>query len=100
MFSIRVGAILAAGVVLCSCGGGSEQDASDRFVGQRAQAAAAEEAPAVSAVEAARQLMDFGEASYPSLFPGHPDTAAFGEDRFGSRSAAAIAETAAVSEAA
>lgn len=79
MFSIRVGAILAAGVVLCSCGGGSEQDASDRFVGQRAQAAAAEEAPAVSAVEAARQLMDFGEASYPSLFPGHPDTAAFGD---------------------
>ena len=80
MFSIRVGAMLAAGVLLCSCGGGSGQDGGDRFVGQRAQAAAAAvEPPSVSAAEAARQLMDFGEASFPSLFPGHPDTATVGD---------------------
>ncbi len=80
MLSIRVGAILAACVLLSSCGGGSGEDAGDRFVGQRAQAAAANETPpGVSVAEAARQLMDFGEASYPALFPGHPDTATFGD---------------------
>jgi len=75
--------ILAAcfAALLAGCGGGADTDQS-AAQGQRSQAQAVTRAEAVSRTIAADQLMDFGEATYPTLFPGHQPTLAFGAFRY------------------
>jgi tripartite-type tricarboxylate transporter receptor subunit TctC/cytochrome c551/c552 len=66
--------LLAAALV--SCGGGQETTpASPQQAVESLRARAlAVAAQAVAPEEAARQLMDFGEAQFPAYFPGHPAT--------------------------
>ena len=90
---MRIASLLVASTItLCSCGGGeAPQSAERRFkvalfaseasivmrrtrpqaTALAAPAAAAAAAVVVDAVDAATQLLDFGEASLPAYFPGH-----------------------------
>ena len=75
--------ILAACFValLAGCGGGADTADQPAAQAQRSQALAVR-AEAVSRTIAADQLMDFGEATYPTLFPGHQPTLSFGAFRY------------------
>ncbi|GAB1390256.1 MAG: hypothetical protein AMXMBFR78_25160 [Rubrivivax sp.] len=67
---------LACLSALASCGGGRDQadaTAQDAVTTLRARALAAA-ASSVTPREAARQLMDFGEAKFPQFFPSHQAT--------------------------
>jgi hypothetical protein len=69
-------ATLAAVLALCACGGGSPPPAATPATaveGLRARALALQSS-AVAPEEAARQLMDFGEAQYPQFFPSRQPT--------------------------
>jgi len=86
---LTLAVLLALG--LSACGGGAESFAADAPAGAAPQAralavpraaaanataaaTAATAAAVVDATEAARQLMDFAEASLPGYFPPHPAT--------------------------
>jgi hypothetical protein len=71
-------AVIAAAALLAGCGGGSAKPELDLVpqsaIGVRPKAAELLPDTSVAPDEAARQLMDFAEATFPSLFPGHPAT--------------------------
>jgi hypothetical protein len=70
--------LVAAAAVIAGCGGGSDTlglDAAPQAAASaRPQAAVLLPGTSVTPDEAARQLMDFAETNYSSLFPGHPTT--------------------------
>lgn len=73
---------LAALAFLTACGGGDKSQAPASTPAAalkvlRAKALAAAGDSSVSAEEAARQLMDFGEATFPEYFPTHQLTQSF-----------------------
>ena len=67
-------AVLAAVLTLSACGGGSQPPAAGATPAAAVERlrlrALAVAASAVAPAEAARQLMDFGEAQFPQYFPG------------------------------
>lgn len=77
---------LAALAALSACGGGADPEATAVTPQAAADAlrmrAQAIRASAVSANEAAEQLMNYAEAQFPIYFPGHKTTADFAPFRF------------------
>jgi len=75
-------AVLAAVLTLSACGGGSQPPAAGATPAAAVERlrlrALAVAASAVAPAEAARQLMDFGEAQFPQYFPSRPATQSFG----------------------
>jgi hypothetical protein len=71
---------IAVASFLAGCGGGNESVAVNTGPGPQALAAQAASFPgtSVSPDEAARQLFDFAEGTFPSIFQGHPTTGAAG----------------------
>jgi outer membrane lipoprotein-sorting protein len=76
-------AIAVAGFV-AGCGGGSDSLGVDSGSVPQRVAAQAALLPGTSVTpdEAARQLFDFAEATFPGLFPGHPSTGSLGPFAF------------------
>ena len=87
---------LATAAFLAGCGGGSDEAASastatpaaaaaqlrTALSARGAQGAQARVAAAASPEQAAEQLLDFAEATFPTLFPSHPTTATLDPFRF------------------
>lgn len=81
---------LAAAAILAGCGGGADEQqttaatpAAAMAQVRTALAAAPKVGAAVSANDAAEQLMNFAETSiYASFFPGHPETQSFAPFRY------------------
>ena len=75
--------ILAAcfAAMLAGCGGGADTS-TQAPQGQRSQALAVTPAAAVAPTIAADQLMDYGEKTFPTLFPGYPTTLTHGPFRY------------------
>lgn len=78
-----MGVAMTAHGALTSCGGGDPDEAMPLATPEsainalRAQARALRATPGVTAQEAAEQLLDAGERSYPAYFPGHKASARF-----------------------
>jgi len=94
MSIVKTSLAIASAVMLSSCGGGASTEspqapaATDtRLKAQSASAVAAAESPfpllnGVSPDEAVRQLLNFGEAQYPSRFPMRVETQTSGPFRY------------------
>jgi hypothetical protein len=71
-------AAAAAAVLLAACGGGSDSEglnaAPQAALSAAPQAAVLLPGTSVTPEEAARQLMDYAEATFGAIFPGHPTT--------------------------
>jgi hypothetical protein len=69
---------IAAAALIAGCGGGSDTQGLDAApqaaLSATPQAAVLLPGTSVTPEEAARQLMDYAETTFPSLFPGHPTT--------------------------
>lgn len=89
--------VLAIAALLAGCGGGSDTAATAeaspaaaaatmrariQSAAPTASAQAVAAAATVSPEEAARQLMNYGEANFPDLFPEHQTTLTFGAFRY------------------
>jgi hypothetical protein len=76
-------AVAVAGFI-AGCGGGSDTLGVDSSQAPQRVGAQATLLPGTSVTpdEAARQLFDFAEATFPGLFPGHPSTGTLGPFAF------------------
>lgn len=70
--------LMLSGLTGCGAGADSALSPQATVSALRLQAAALAAEPEIAPDEAARQLMDFGEARYSVFFPGHPATQSFG----------------------
>jgi hypothetical protein len=67
---------LTMALAVAGCGGGAQESEATTPAALRIAPQATAATSTVTPQEAARQLMDLGEASYPQFFPGHKTTSA------------------------